>query len=304
MRKIPNPIENLKSHTEYNFKETIIKEILEKFYVLVEKNKLSFDSAISNDSSTNNQKIEFSKILKIIEIYKKDQPILPSFSAKKIRDGFGNVAVMYNGNPYVTLKMLISCLRTHNNVVFFTKNFKTLNDLLIESINTVTKELNYTERIAILQTNFSKNDIIKKQNAFNLLVYIGSKRDYQAVNKQLNIPSVFRGYGFIDVFIEDKSFKETLLDIDDFAYENNIQVNYFNNTDINETIEYINKYNLNDCFAVFTKNSELAYKFINSIKSKNIFINTNPFVHYEFDINENQLVYTKNISMKIPTEKK
>ena len=299
MKNIPNPISNLKNHTEYNFKASKIEKILEKFSILIEKNKISFDNAIKKDSKSNNQKIEFDRIINIVKNYKKDMPILPSFSAKTIKDGFGNIAVMYNGDPYVTLKMLISSLRTHNNVVFFTNNFKTLNDLLIESINIVTRELNYTERIAVLQNNFSKNDIIKKQNSFNLLVYIGNKRDFQAVNKQLNIPSVFRGYGFIDVFIEDKSFKETLLDIDDFAYENNIKVNYFHNTDIDQTIDYINKYNLNDCFAVFTRNSELAYKFINSIKSKNIFINTNPFINYEFDLNENQLVYTKNISMKI-----
>ncbi len=299
MKNIPNPISNLKNHTEYNFKASKIEKILEKFSILIEKNKISFDNAIKKDSKSNNQKIEFDRIINIVKNYKKDMPILPSFSAKTIKDGFGNIAVMYNGDPYVTLKMLISSLRTHNNVIFFTNNFKTLNDLLIESINIVTRELNYTERIAVLQNNFSKNDIIKKQNSFNLLVYIGSKRDFQAVNKQLNIPSVFRGYGFIDVFIEDKSFKETLLDIDDFAYENNIKVNYFHNTDIDQTIDYINKYNLNDCFAVFTRNSELAYKFINSIKSKNIFINTNPFINYEFDLNENQLVYTKNISMKI-----
>ena len=299
MKNIPNTISNLKNHTEYNFKASKIEKILEKFSILIEKNKISFDNAIKKDSKSNNQKIEFDRIINIVKNYKKDMPILPSFSAKTIKDGFGNIAVMYNGDPYVTLKMLISSLRTHNNVIFFTNNFKTLNDLLIESINIVTRELNYTERIAVLQNNFSKNDIIKKQNSFNLLVYIGSKRDFQAVNKQLNIPSVFRGYGFIDVFIEDKSFKETLLDIDDFAYENNIKVNYFHNTDIDQTIDYINKYNLNDCFAVFTRNSELAYKFINSIKSKNIFINTNPFINYEFDLNENQLVYTKNISMKI-----
>lgn len=299
MRKIPNPIANLKDHTEYNFKASKVEKILEKFSILVEKNKSSFDNAIRIDSKKNNQKIEFDRIIQFINEYKKDMPILPFFSAQKIKDGFGNIAVMYNGDPYVTLKMLISSLRTHNNVVFFTNNFKALNNLLIESINIVTKELHYTERIAVLQTNFSKNDIIKKQNCFNLLVYVGSKRDFQAINKQLNIPSVFRGYGFIDVFIEDKSFKETLLDIDDFAYENNIKVNYFNNTDVDETIEYINKYNLNDCFAVFTKNTELAYKFINSIKSKNIFINTNPFVNYSFDLNENQLVYTKNISMNL-----
>ena len=46
MKKIPNPIANLKSHTEYNFKVAKIEKILEKFSILIEKNKNSFDNAI------------------------------------------------------------------------------------------------------------------------------------------------------------------------------------------------------------------------------------------------------------------
>ena len=142
MKNIPNPISNLKNHTEYNFKASKIEKILEKFSILIEKNKISFDNAIKKDSKSNNQKIEFDRIINIVKNYKKDMPILPSFAAKTIKDGFGNIAVMYNGDPYVTLKMLISSLRTHNNVIFFTNNFKTLNDLLIVSINIVTRGLN------------------------------------------------------------------------------------------------------------------------------------------------------------------
>lgn len=299
MRNIPNPIINLPKHTEYNFKPETIMSILEKFRMLIEKNRNGFEEAIKQDRLENAQKINFDEIMRIIRSYKSDMPLLPFFTPKKIKDGFGNLAVMYNGDPYITLKLLISSLRTHNNIVFFTNNFKHLNDLLIESINLCTRELKYATRIANLQNNFTKNDFIKMQNSFNLLVYIGSKRDYQSVSKKLNIPSIYRGYGYIDVFIEDKSFKETLLDIDDYAYENGIKINYFTGTDIQETIDYINKYNINDCFAVFTNKSDLAYTFLNSIKSKNIFINSNPFKNYEFELNENQLVYTKNISMKL-----
>ncbi len=299
MRNIPNPIKDLPKHTEYNFKSEIIMSVLEKFGMLVEKNRNGFEEAIKQDKRENAQKINFDEIMRIIRSYKIDMPLLPFFTSKKIKDGFGNIAVIYNGDPYITIKMLISCLRTHNNVVFFTNNFKHLNDLLIESINLCTRELKYTPRIANLQNNFTKNDFIKMQNCFNLLVYVGNKRDYQSISKKLNIPSIYRGYGYIDIFIEDKSFKETLLDIDDYAYENGIKINYFTGTDIQETIDYINKYNLNDCFAVFTSKSDLAYTFLNSIKAKNIFINSNPFKNYEFELNENQLVYTKNISMKM-----
>ena len=299
MRTIPNPIINLKSHTTYNYKPELINSILEKFSILVEKNKQRFEDAIIEDKLENAQKINFNEIMRIIKTYKIDMPLLPFFTPKKIKDGFGNIGVMYNGDPYITLKLLISSLRTHNNIVFFTNNFKHLNDLLIESLNLCCKEMKYTERISNLQNNYTKNDFIKMQNCFNLLVYVGSKREYQSVSKKLNIPSIYRGYGYIDIFIEDKSFKETLLDIDDYAYENGIKINYFTGTDIDDTIDYINKYNLNDCFAVFTKKSDLAYTFLNKIKSKNIFINSNPFKNYEFELNENQLVYTKNISMNI-----
>ena len=84
MRKIPNPIANLKDHTEYNFKASKVEKILEKFSILVEKNKSSFDNAIRIDSKKNNQKIEFDRIIQFINEYKKDMPILPFFSAQKI----------------------------------------------------------------------------------------------------------------------------------------------------------------------------------------------------------------------------
>ena len=289
----------LKHPSTYTFKPATIEKIIDKFCIFIEKSPENFVKAIEKDSIINKIKTDVENIKNIAQNYKKEFPMLPVFSATTIKDGFGNLCVMYDGNPYITLKLLISALRTHNNIVFFTKNHLETNNLLIEIFNMLSNDCKYATKFASIQSKFSNNEIIKKQNLFDLVIYIGDKRAYQSVQKQLRIPSIFNGYKVIDVYIEDKSFKEVLLQIDKHAYSNAIQVNYFDRTHLEDTINYINKYNLNDCFVVFTKNSDIAYTFINSLKCKNVFINKNPFVDYEFDINENQLVYTKHIKMKI-----
>jgi len=289
----------LKHPSTYAFKASTIEEIIEKFCVFIEKSPENFNHAIEKDAETNKIKTDIEKLKNIAQTYKKEFPLLPSFSPTLIKDGFGNLCVMYDGSPYITLKLLISALRTHNNIVFFAKNYLEINNLLIEIFNMISNDCKYTNKFASLQSTFSNNEVVRKQNLFDLVIYVGDKRAYKTVQKQLRIPSIFNGYNVIDIYIEDKTFKEVLLQIDKHAYANAIQVNYFDRTALEDTIDYINKYNLNDCFVVFTKNSDIAYKFINSLKCKNVFINKNPFVDYEFDINENQLVYTKNIKMKI-----
>lgn len=294
-----NTTNNLKHPSTYNFKAKTVEKIIDNFCVFIEKSPENFEKAIKEDLKENKIETSIEKLTTIAKTYKRDFPILPSFTSTTIKDGFGNLCVMYDGNPYITLKLLISSLRTHNNIVFFTKNYFETNTLLVEVFNMLSKEAKYANQFASVQNRFSNNEIVKKQNLFDLVIYVGDKRAYQAVQKRLHIPSIFNGYKVIDVYIEDKSFKEVLLQIDKHAYSNAIQINYFDNTNLEDTINYINKYNLNDCFVVFTKNSEIAYNFINSLKCKNVFINKNPFVDYEFDINENQLVYTKHIKMKI-----
>lgn len=285
----------IKPHSTYNFKPKTVEKIIEKFCMFIDKSPENFEKAIKEDLKNNKIETNIKKLINIARTYKKNLPVLPTFTSTTIIDGYGNLCVIYDGNPYITLKLLISALRTHNNIVFFTNNYFNTNTILIESFNMISKESKYVKNFAKIQRNYFNKEIIKKQNLFDLVIYIGDKRSFQTVQSKLRIPSIFNGYKIVDVYIEDKSFKNILLQIDKYAYYNSIQVNYFDNTKLEDTINYINKYNLNDCFVVFTKNSELAYTFINSLKCKNIFVNKDPFMEYEFDIDENQLVYTKNI---------
>ena len=56
----------------------------------------------------------------------------------------------------------------------------------------------------IVNIYFKYRYIEYKQNLFDLVIYVGDKRSYQAVQKKLRIPSIYNGYRVIDVYIENK----------------------------------------------------------------------------------------------------
>ena len=135
------------------------------------------------------------------------------------------------------------------------------------------------------------------QTFFNKMIFVGDKRDYVQMKKKFVIPTIYSGYGNIDVFIESKDFKDLLLDISEYARNNYIKINYYDDTQIEDTLTFINRFELTDCFVLLSKNTELIYKFISELKAKNIYVNKNPFEDYKFSITENDLIYTKNIEM-------
>ena len=117
------------------------------------------------------------------------------------------------------------------------------------------------------------------------------------MKKKFVIPTLYSGFGNVDVFIESKDFKNLLLDINQYSMENNIKINYYDDTQIEDTLTFINRFELTDCFVLLSKNTDMIYKFIYEVKAKRIFINKNPFIDYKLDIKEQDLIYTKNIIM-------
>ena len=64
-----------------------------------------------------------------------------------------------------------------------------------------------------------------------------------------------------------------------------------------ETITFINRFELTDCLVLISKNAELIYKFISEVKAKKIYINKNPFENYKVNLTEDDLIYKKSIKM-------
>ncbi|MBR2290457.1 MAG: hypothetical protein IJ867_07795 [Clostridia bacterium] len=187
--------------------------------------------------------------------------------------------------------------RTHNNIVFFSKKYYAINTKIVETLNMIASKKGYAEKIAMVEFDVIDGVIANLQTFFHKMIFVGDKRDYVQMKKKFVIPTIYAGFGNVDVFIESKEFKDLLLDINQFAHENNIKINYYDDTQIEDTLTFINRFELTDCFVLLSKNTDLIYKFISEVKAKNIYINKNPFENYKLNITEQDLTYKKNIVM-------
>ena len=297
MEDLNTRLNKISDTSTYIYKPNIVNSILQEFKAQFSK-KAGFEKAVEIDRKHHGIYVKYSKILEIIDEELSDDKNYLKYTSGKIIDGFGNIAVVYNGDPYVTLRLAIKALKTHNNIVFFAKKYLAINTKIIETINILAQKMKYAKRILSIEYNISEGTIFYNQNFFNMLLFVGEKREYQNFKKKLGIPSIYSGYGYVDVFIDSKKFKNEILDMDEYANDNYIHINYYYESDYSSVSKFLNKYELTETFALFSEDSEVIYKYINGIKAKNIFINQSPFEKYKFDITEKDLIYEKNINMK------
>ena len=172
------------------------------------------------------------------------------------------------------------------------------NKLLIECIKTVFKQEKLKEDTIDFIEVVSKEKIISMQDEFDLLYYFGNKEEYLWFIKRLHIDSKFENFGEMYVYVDSDDFKDILLEIDKYAYVNEIKVNYYTDSIENTSKLINNKNNINKISVIFTKDIEKAYGFIKKIKSENVYININPCEYIKYDTNLNNLVYLKNVILK------
>lgn len=243
-------------------------------------------------------KIDFDKIISILDNMK-EKEYLPLFTKEKIVDGLGKIGLVSNGNPYLIFEFILSCLYTNNKVrVVLTDKMLASNRVLIECIIKILKKEKYDDDIVSFVEVVSKDKVIGIQDEFDVLYYFGNKEEYLNYTKRLHIDSIFENFGEMYVYVDSKDFKEYLLEIDKFAYINEIKVNYY--TESLETVskQVNNRNNINKISVIFTKDIEKAYEFIKLIKTENVYININPCEYISFSTKLNNLVYSKNIVIK------
>ena len=296
MEDLETRLNKLTSTSKYTLKANMVKDILLEYKNQMKK-KDTFNQAIEIDKKHHPVHITHEKILEVIDEFIELDKLNVKYTPNTIVDGFGNLAVSYNGDPYITLRLLLMAFRTHNNIVFFSKKYYAINTKIVETLNMVAKKKGYAEKISMVEFDVIDGVIANLQTFFNKMIFVGDKRDYVQMKKKFVIPTIYAGFGNIDVFIENKSFKDLLLDINEYARENNIKINYYDDTQVEDTLVFINRFELTDCFVLLSKNTDMIYKFISEVKAKNIYINKNPFIDYKLTITEKDLTYTKNIIM-------
>lgn len=282
----------------YMFKKENVLNLFEKIKTEFIKGKNVLEKGFELDYKEWEFKTDFDKIIEIVDNMK-DKEYLPVFSKEKIVDGIGVIGLISNENPYLILEFILSCIYTNNKVkVVLTNKLFASNRVIIECIMKVIKN----EKLDLDTVTFievtSKDKVIGMQDEFDLIYYFGNKEEYIDYSKRLHIDSKFENFGEMYVYIDSDDFKTYLLEIDKFAYINEIKVNYYTESLDIASKRINNKNNINKISVIFTKNIEKAYEFIKTIKSENVYININPCEYMKFETNLNNLVYSKKIIIK------
>lgn len=274
------------------------KDNLEKTKLIIEKIELNLKQnvgpvvkLINEDNDVFAEKVALSKLMYVIEQIKSEEWILGESSKKYVIEPIGNIGVVYDGNPYIFFYLCLKAIKTNNSITFFeTRDSHKLANYIVELVN------NFSDGRLVNIIKIEKiKDIGKYEESIEKFICVGEHRLYEELRKSIDTEIIYSAYGTMSLYMDDKTLKDKLLQIDDYVFENNISLELYTDEDTEEVINSINGSGETFCSVIFTKNVEKASHFVNKINSKMVFVNKNPFDEYKLEIDDSKLVKVKKI---------
>ncbi|MBQ4263697.1 MAG: hypothetical protein IJB83_05625 [Bacilli bacterium] len=261
-------VDTIKKHLKNNI------DILQKSYEYEYKQSLNIDKLISSFDYIKNNKIG------II-----DSPFRNEFGKvanNYVPYGIVGVIVKNDISLYNYASILNLLIQTNNSVILEPyKNMGTVN-ILIEMLNQVIPQINGINKIIINSTN----ELLQQNNNIDLLLFIGSKNEFN--NIQIQCDKKYYGIGNYELII-DKMLDPNLIDE---ARKRNVVIIEKNNTK-----DFYNKFNIsssNYCTAIMSDNKEEVRRFISNVKSSYLLVNIIPTIQDEINIDIDDLLYKKS----------
>ena len=294
-----NNIFTLPANTDYLFNKEKVSKILDDFIGILKNETPTLEQTLAKDAINGDIKIKAKEISSFLK--NENLPFIIDFSKTSIKDGIGLICTMYNGNPFITLKLIFLALRTHNQIYLLTNNYLETNKFLISTLDNILEKNKYARKILDI-ISISENEFFKYQKNFDSLLFIGTKNEYISILPHIKIPIIFQSYGLVEVFVDSKlskNLKNILLSMDHFAFDNDISLNYIDiDKNTKNLISDLNYFGKDQIIAIFTSNTNTAYFLLNNLKCKKIFINSNPFEKDLLVFDEAQFIFEKEVYFK------
>lgn len=294
-----------------------IKPIINQIKIALESNKEAILQANKIDHKNNNGFIiDFNIINNILSnlenetILYGDVTLSQKDDEKKIIYGkeildYGNVVVINDGNPYITIEMAIRNIMAGNTTIISNNGFMIgTNQLLIQIIQSVLEQFNISKYLVQIYVSENFDEVLSNFANIDLVVCIGNHSLQNMILSKSKNRTIVSGYENFDLYIEDTSHIGFLNKIINTGL--NIQL-YINSdtkldhssaiivNDVDEAIAQINYNGSKYSSAIFTTSTENASKFVKEVKSKIVTINTSPTIERIIDIKQTDLINEKTI---------
>lgn len=288
-------IRNIKiEQSKYNIK--LVNEIFDKIENQIKTSVGPLHMAVSEDNKEFSETQEYSNLINTINRAKEEDWIMKNNSKTLMYDGLGSIAAVTDDRSDVSLYLILKALKTHNNLVLFVNDkVHEVTKKLIEIVNKICKEDFYNTYIDYYEYKDFK-EIYDYSDYFETIVFVSNIDKYfEYTDKVKDKNIIYSSYGTMSLYLDDKNLKDELLSMDEYVFNNNIDLNLIKEVSVEEAVDRINKNIDNYAAVIFTKDTKRAYYFIENVKAKQVFVNRNPDKDYIFEVDDRDFIYKKNI---------
>ncbi len=245
----------------------IVDEIMQGIH----ENEEIIKKAIANEFTKYGHQIELEGIKKILE--NKNEIDEYNLEGQEI-------AVLYNGNIEITIKMILSAFRNDFKLYLYAESYKVITQTIITLILESLKNCGMKNEYICYEESMFESELIKNQEQYDKVIYIGDYFEYEKFNHFIKQDVYYDNFGYIKILIDKNKYKDEYKKISKESYIRNIYVDFYE--DLEEFLEEV----ITDDFAIAYTNSEKIKRKINEkLPTKEVLWNTFDLEKYEFKVN-------------------
>jgi len=269
----------IKKHTEIKelyVNNSMINTIIDKFKKEIIKNKDIISEMYNIDKSKSIQTIEVSKIIDLLNSYKNE----------KIRNNTKKDIIMasYYGTPYITINLCMQALFQRKAIILVTEDkMLAINKILTTIFNTILEEHKIVELVKLYNLP-SVEEIKNISNNVETVICIGNSNTYQFYRKSKIDNLKYIPFKNMAIYCENEKYQELQYELYKYAIANNIEVEIYDNIELDEFMECMELDKTIEEVVVFTHSEESKKILEKGLLEKKVFINNNPFKNENFKI--------------------
>lgn len=233
----------------------------------------------------------------------------------KQTDNLGTICLVYDGNTYCLLELVIKAILTHNSLIIVSESnyMKATNELIVLLIQRILEAYNIDKKLIQILYTSKIEELLSNNTSINKVFAIGNKSFQNRIKKVSKIEVICKGYNYFDIYIEDLtnlSFIKKIINENaniDIYVRHDLNVpfeEYIEVEDIDEAIGQINFNTSGYSSSIFTNNNQNASMFLREVKTDNVSVNSSPLINKIIDIDINLLLSRKNMLYPNPLNEK
>lgn len=293
------------------------KKITQNIFELLEENRKNIEKANNIDVANGNGfKIDFEIINKmkknidnLEDIYRKVVYMNKNennYLEGKQTDNLGTICLVYDGNTYCLLELILKAILTHNSIIATSESnyMEATNELILILVRRILEAYKIDKNLVQILYTSQVEELLSNNASIKKVIVIGNRSFQEKIKNISKIEVISKGYNNFDIYIEELKnlhFIEKIVEKSnniDIYVKSGIEIpfeDYIEVEDIDEAIAQINFNTSGYSSSIFTNNSQNASDFLREVKTDNISVNSSPLIKESVDIDINLFVIKKNM---------